>query len=226
MAYINGKDDFMIVVDAGGAPKYPNGMYIVNYNDSGYITDAIVFGKSFTDELLNELNLKSVVYEEGITEIAVSSCRQSTVEQVTFPNSVEIIGEHAFSECSNLTTANPPDGIKEIRHYAFNECSKWDTPKLPENLEYIGEYAFAYTSLTATEIPAGVKYLGEYCFRDTKMPSLTFKGKPDSIHKSALSWTVSVKVVNVPWSEGEVAGAPWGATDAQINYNYTEGEAE
>ena len=27
--------------------------------------------------------------------------------------------------------------------------------------------------------------------------------------------------INVPWSEGEVAGAPWGATGATINYNYT-----
>ena len=26
--------------------------------------------------------------------------------------------------------------------------------------------------------------------------------------------------INVPWSEGEVANAPWGATNAVINYDY------
>jgi hypothetical protein len=25
----------------------------------------------------------------------------------------------------------------------------------------------------------------------------------------------------VPWAEGAVANAPWGATNATINYNYT-----
>lgn len=31
----------------------------------------------------------------------------------------------------------------------------------------------------------------------------------------------NLKTINVPWAEGAVSGAPWGATNATINYNYT-----
>ena len=33
----------------------------------------------------------------------------------------------------------------------------------------------------------------------------------------------NLTTINVPWAEGAVAGAPWGATNATINYNYTGG---
>jgi hypothetical protein len=32
----------------------------------------------------------------------------------------------------------------------------------------------------------------------------------------------NLMTINVPWSEGEVINAPWGASNATINYNYVE----
>ena len=50
---------------------------------------------------------------------------------------------------------------------------------------------------------------------------MTFEGTPTSIASSAFSNCVKLTTINVPWAEGAVANAPWGATNATINYNYT-----
>jgi hypothetical protein len=59
----------------------------------------------------------------------------------------------------------------------------------------------------------------EYC---SGITTLTFKGTPTSISNKAFSSCSKLKTINVPWAEGAVANAPWGATNATINYNYTE----
>ena len=35
---------------------------------------------------------------------------------------------------------------------------------------------------------------------------------------------LNLKTINVPWGENIFGGAPWGATNATINYNYKAGE--
>lgn len=44
-----------------------------------------------------------------------------------------------------------------------------------------------------------------------------------SIGGNAFLNCTGLATINVPWAEGEVSGAPWGATKATINYNYTGG---
>ena len=49
----------------------------------------------------------------------------------------------------------------------------------------------------------------------------TFEGTPRSIASNAFASCINLTTINVPWAEGAVANAPWGATKATINYNYT-----
>lgn len=51
--------------------------------------------------------------------------------------------------------------------------------------------------------------------------TVTFKGVSVIIASDAFDSCV-MTTFNVPWSEGEVANAPWGAVNAEINYNYME----
>ena len=39
---------------------------------------------------------------------------------------------------------------------------------------------------------------------------------------SAFDGCTNLTDIKVPWAEGAVANAPWGATNATITYNYTE----
>lgn len=56
----------------------------------------------------------------------------------------------------------------------------------------------------------------------TGLITITFEGTPTTIANNAFDGCTNLTTINVPWSEGEVTNAPWGATNATINYNYTE----
>jgi hypothetical protein len=78
------------------------------------------------------------------------------------------------------------------------------------------------TNLAITEIPASVTSIGDYAFENCRgLTSITFKGTPESISAQAFYGCTKLTTINVPWAEGAVANAPWKATRATINYNYT-----
>ena len=95
---------------------------------------------------------------------------------------------------------------------------------VPDGLTTIGNKAFeGCTNLTLTELPSSITEIGNNVFKDcTQITTLTFKGTPSSNGMS--SWTFedcpNLTTLNVPWSRGKVNWAPWGATNATINYNY------
>lgn len=166
---------------------------------------------------------KAMIYHKGnINEFCLYG--QSCVTNVTFSNdNVTSIGTHAFYLCTYLNFTQLPDAIIDIDNYAFAQCSKLSLNKLPASLTTIREGVFQNcTSLAITEIPSEVTTIKEYAFQSCqKIVNLTFKGTPTNIHSKAFIGCSNIKTINVPWAEGEVTGAPWGATNATINYNYT-----
>lgn len=91
-------------------------------------------------------------------------------------------------------------GYKTIRDSAFNSC----------------------TNLALTTLPNGITSIGDYAFNNcTRLVSLTFEGTPESIADQAFAGCYNLTTINVPWAEGAVANAPWGATNATIHYGHT-----
>ena len=87
------------------------------------------------------------------------------------------------------------------------------------------ERQFLNASWPMLVIPSGVTCIEDYAFSDcTSLKTLTFEGTPTTIGSNVFKGCTKLTTINVPWAEGTVANAPWGATNATINYNYT-GEA-
>ena len=82
-------------------------------------------------------------------------------------------------------------------------------------------YAFAGSKITSAVIPDGITALYNSAFAYSSVQEVTFKGKPRYIDNSAFSNATQLTKINVSWGYNEVEGAPWGATNATINYNYT-----
>jgi hypothetical protein len=79
--------------------------------------------------------------------------------------------------------------------------------------------------MNITKIPEKVKTIEANAFYGCHgLTALTFEGTPESIASDAFSGCSNIKTINVPWSEGAVAGAPWGATNANIVYNYNDAQ--
>ena len=113
--------------------------------------------------------------------------------------------EETYDSNGNLINANLV-GYTKIRDHAFHNCQ----------------------NLALTSLPSGITNIGNYAFQGcTKLTSITFEGTPNSIiSNTAFSGCTDLTTINVPWAKNEVANAPWGATNATINYNYGVSEEE
>ncbi len=185
----------------------------------------------------------------GGNDEVLKSIIDRTATEIVLPNDLTSIGEYAFYTYKNLTSVKLPAGLTSIGTYGFGSCENLALTELPADLTSIGDYAFYFCyELALTELPAGLTSIGYTAFQNcrslalTELPasltdigdraffrcasltSITFKGTPTSIGSFAFSNCNNLNTINVPWAEGVVAGAPWGATNATINYNYT-GEA-
>lgn len=125
-------------------------------------------------------------------------------QEISQSSGVPILGatkpyiEEIYNSDGQLISANM-HGYDAIRSYMFSDCS----------------------NLALTSLPSGITSIGNYAFRDcTGLTSITFTGKPNTISSSAFYGCKNLRTINVPWAEGAVADAPWGATNATINYGY------
>lgn len=97
--------------------------------------------------------------------------RRNLVE-VTFPDSLTIIGEDAFYY-TPITKVELKNGLKTISGGAFSNCEKLTSVKLPNGLISIGAGAFYRCfSLSDINIPSSVKYIYVNAFNGVKMTSV------------------------------------------------------
>ena len=170
--------------------------------------------------------LTSVVIPNSVTSIdgsAFQSC--CTLTSIVIPNSVTSIGNSAFNGCYALTSVVVPESVTNIINYTFNNCYSLVSIVIPNSVTSIGNSVFNNCySLVSIVIPNSVTSIGSNAFQKCySLTEVTFNGTPTSIESTSFKSCTNLLTINVPWAEGEVANAPWGATNATINYNYTGG---
>ena len=147
---------------------------------------------------------------------------------VDFPN-LKTIESRAFYGCANLALTELPSGLTSIRDNAFKNCTSLAITRLPSGLTGagtgIGVAAFAGCTNLRTLIVPGNGMMFTQTFQNcTNLTTVTFESKPSEISNDTFTGCTNLTTINVPWGEREVPyAAPWGATNATINYNYTGG---
>lgn len=155
----------------------------------------------------------------NVTKIGTRAFADSDIVTLVAPN-LEEIGDSAFDDSPFDCGGSLPQSVRKIGRNAFSSCDRLVLRSLPESLEIIGDAPFEYcTGVSIDTFPPNVEIVGSNVLVGSPN-TITFKGTPIEISETAFS---SVKTflynINVPWDEGEVDGAPWGATNATINYN-------
>ena len=171
-----------------------------------------------------------MIAEGGLAEVNLPNA--TTIKQYAFYSDKALVNismpkvtdirNAAFAECSNLAITSLPSELTVLGSGCFTKCKELQLTELPDTLTVIDASVFSSCSkLAITEIPASVRTIGAGAFSFCTFPSITFKGKPISMY-GAFQNNSNIKIINVPWAEGAVADAPWGATNAVVTYNYTE----
>ena len=79
---------------------------------------------------------------EGIKEIDYSAGIDLSITELTIPNSVKVIGDEAFMNCTKLKTVKMSDSVTEICDKAFQNCYNLKNITISENLEGFGVKVF------------------------------------------------------------------------------------
>ena len=197
--------------------------YLIRGTTLSAIANAIREKTGGTEKMTPEKMATEISNIKSGDDGSFKSVIERTVSNPTLPSDLTSIGSKAFYGYSNLALTSLPSGVTKIGDSAFNSCTKLALTSLPSGLTSIGNSAFKEcTNLALTSLPSGLTSIGSYAFNGcAKLTSITFEGTPTTIDRTAFSLCSYLTTINVPWAEGAVANAPWGATNATINYNYT-----
>ena len=172
-----------------------------SFGDCAYLT-AVTFPKVTSigkSAFTGCIRLASASFPEAtdIGNNAFYNCRN--LASVSFPK-VTSIGSQTFYNCTNLTAVTFPK-VTSISSYAFNNCTGLTAVSFPKATS-IGSSAFTgCTGLTSASFP-----------------------KVTSIGNNAFGNCRNLTDIYLSVAEGAIRGAPWGATNATIHYEYDFGE--
>jgi hypothetical protein len=187
-------------------------------------------------------------YEElpvvSIGNMAFSGC--TSITSVVIPDGITSIGDDAFYGCSNIEIINIPDSVTSIGMTAFSGinskayteyenayylgndsnphvvlCRMKDknatSLTISDNAKFIMNWSCSQSQLTNITIPENVIwYSSDTFYGCSNLTTVVICGRPSM---GRFDDCPNITDIYVPWSEGEVYGAPWGATNATIHYN-------
>lgn len=157
----------------------------------------------------------------GGNELLLGVIDRSISGTLEIPEGITEIGYYAFSHCQQLKKVTIPEGVEIIKTGAFQSCWALSEVTLPHSLKNIYDNTFYdCTALEKINFPTGLQIIGDNVFylcnnlKEVTLPDTITVICPTAFLESGVS------TINVPWAEGAIEGAPWGATKATINYNY------
>ncbi|VEI13275.1 leucine-rich repeat domain-containing protein [Trueperella bialowiezensis] len=155
--------------------------------------DTVVFESDEDIELYQAFygapNLKHVELPSGLTEIGdYSFASTESLEEITIPENVKVIGQSAFSHCKGLKKVTMGNSVTEIKNTAFINTPQLTELTLSENVESIGSEAFYLTGLTEFTIPKAIKTIGYNGLYSESFESFYFpeEAEPEEIEDGAL----------------------------------------
>lgn len=193
-------------------------------DESGNVTKMTTHGftKVPNNQFSDKPSLQVVdISKDNISVIGDNAFKDSGIKTVIFGDTLTSIGENAFQNCSNLEITELPPGLTELKKYAFEECSKLNISSLPEGLTHTGFASLRRTAIESMTFPKSLVAIDHwtlaYCWN---LKTIIFQSKVDEIVGNAFSFCDSLTDIYVPWSEGEVEGAPWGGSGATVHYDH------
>lgn len=132
-----------------------NGVSITNYT-----------GKDEIVVIPNLLDHKKVV------SIETGAFSNKTMKGVRINDNMEIIGDHAFENCSSLTTLVCGRSLVTISRFAFNKCTALKEVELNNGLMSMEMLCFGDTNLSELTVPSSVEAM-DLPFTANKEKTLT-----------------------------------------------------
>jgi len=177
-------------------------------------------GRSFQGSLLKSVNLNYGLetLNWGCFENAnlVHLSIPSTVKDLNVPISLlnHITGDEAF------VYKRDENGVIDYTTLINHGNGKsMENVTVPEGVAHISDYCFYGYSYKSIILPETVREIENTAFYNVGNLKTLYIGKNiENIDRNAFKYTPSNITININRRENSISGAPWGATDATINW--------
>ena len=155
----------------------------VDENNKNYkARDGVLYNQDFTRLISVCGGRETVVASEKVIELGDLCCFGLTLlKSFTFSGTkCESIGTSAFSQ-SSIINLSIPDSVTEIKDSVFSKCLSLVTIYFTKTsqLQTIGERCFEESSIKTIHFPSLLNSLSDYCFRLSKIEEIVFS--PNSV---------------------------------------------
>ena len=174
--------------------------------------------------------IRQVVIEDGLTSICSfafysTSYKYSSLERITLPDSVTSIGEHAFDNCTGLTSIILPDSVTTIGDYAFENCIRLNSITLPDGVTAVGGRVFSgCTGLTGITLPDSIISICNFAFAGcTKLTDIAIPDRVTAIGSYAFAGCSGLTSITLPDSVTTIDSFAFSACTGLTNILIPEG---
>ena len=213
--------DVVIPSDTIGIAE--NALGIANYyiNNLTIPTNVSSVGDIIEKYTYNDFNqsyyINNLIFENGVTNIESGAFnRNSQIKNIVLPKSLESIGTSAFNDCKSLQNIEMNGGTI-IGQSAFSGCTELKEIILPNCTKVIENNAFSgCSSLKSVTLSNSVTSIGDLAFANcTSLVSITIPDSVKSINYWAFEGCTSLKSINIPDSITDIGQYAFG-----YNYDY------
>ncbi|MCM1101265.1 MAG: leucine-rich repeat domain-containing protein [Clostridium sp.] len=95
------------------------------------------------------------------------------ITAVVCPDTLEIIGAFAFTNCEELVGIRLNEGLQSIADHAFLNCPSLEYVSIPGTVTFMGESAFSMTGIRELELLCSAPELGQSVFSSIDVVELT-----------------------------------------------------
>ena len=174
-----------------------------------YLGRCVLSGNTGVTEIVIPKTLATVGAEWENILAGDGPFHESNVQKATLEKGITSIPRNLFHKNTTLTQVTIPDTVTKIEEFAFAECGNLESVSLPDNVNQIGEYAFAKTGIKEISMPDSILEIGDYAFANTKLTELKLPKNLTHLGRCVLSGNTGVTEIVIPKTLTTV-GAEWG----------------
>ena len=139
--------------------------------------------------------LSNVTFNDSYTTLGHHVFKKCPLAAVTFPNTLNSIGEYAF-ESTNLNTVDLSNTqITSLPNGSFYNCEQLSDVKLPKALTYIGDHAFYKSPITSITFPPTLQKIDAWAFQNAHFKNVVIPTQCSLIEQGAFSDNANLTTV-------------------------------
>lgn len=154
--------------------------------------------EAISEKTFEGAGIGEIVFSDSIKEIPLGAFAYAAINTVKLGKKLQIIGDSAFFNCTNLSNFEVNDVLYSIGSRTFENCTNLKTINLGESLTSIGGRAFKGSGLTTITIPGSCKEIGNDAFNGClSLENVIVEEGVSSIGSSAF-YESNIRILNLP----------------------------